>query len=107
MSDSAIFLRNTWYVAAWSHELGADGMLARTITQMPLVFWRDRAGQVVALEDRCCQPKSGWQTLVRQELAENRRNGLQPQSLSDLQPQLDQIRRAGYAATTAFIPRIT
>jgi vanillate O-demethylase monooxygenase subunit len=54
MSDSAIFLRNTWYVAAWSHEIAADGMLARTITQVPLVFWRDRAGRVVALEDRCC-----------------------------------------------------
>jgi DNA-binding IclR family transcriptional regulator len=53
------------------------------------------------------QPKSGWQTLVRQELAENRRNGLQPQSLSDLQPQLDQIRREGYAATSSFIPGIT
>lgn len=54
MSGSAIFLRNTWYVAAWSHEIAADGMLARTITRVPLVFWRDRAGQVVALEDRCC-----------------------------------------------------
>jgi len=54
VGDSAIFLRNTWYVAAWSHEIVADGMLARTITQVPLVFWRDRAGKVVALEDRCC-----------------------------------------------------
>jgi vanillate O-demethylase monooxygenase subunit len=54
MSDSAIFLRNAWYVAAWSHEIVADGMLARTITRVPLVFWRDRAGKVVALEDRCC-----------------------------------------------------
>jgi phenylpropionate dioxygenase-like ring-hydroxylating dioxygenase large terminal subunit len=54
MGDSAIFLKNTWYVAAWSHEILADGMLARTITQVPLVFWRDRTARVVALEDRCC-----------------------------------------------------
>jgi len=49
-----LFLRNAWYVAAWTHEIAADGMLARTITRVPLLFWRDSAGHVVALEDRCC-----------------------------------------------------
>ena len=54
MSTGNHFLKNTWYVAAWSHEITADGMLARTITRLPLIFWRDAAGEVVALEDRCC-----------------------------------------------------
>ncbi len=51
---STIFLKNTWYVAAWSHEIKAEGMLARTITRLPLIFWRDQDGRVVALLDRCC-----------------------------------------------------
>ena len=51
---SAAFLGNTWYVAAWSYEIAADGMLPRIITQVPLLFWRDTSGQVVALADRCC-----------------------------------------------------
>lgn len=48
------FLRNTWYVAAWSHEIGRASPLARTITDTPLVFFRDIAGRPVALRDRCC-----------------------------------------------------
>jgi phenylpropionate dioxygenase-like ring-hydroxylating dioxygenase large terminal subunit len=48
------FLKNTWYVAAWSHEIPQGGMLARTITQVPLLFWREGSGKVVALMDRCC-----------------------------------------------------
>jgi len=54
MSAETAFLKNTWYVAAWSHEIAAEGMLARTITRVPLLLWRDRNGRVVALEDRCC-----------------------------------------------------
>jgi phenylpropionate dioxygenase-like ring-hydroxylating dioxygenase large terminal subunit len=54
MTTGSTFLKNTWYVAAWSHEIAAHGMLARTITRMPLLFWRDGAGEVVALDDRCC-----------------------------------------------------
>jgi len=54
MNTAAEFLRNTWYVAAWSHEIAGDQMLARTITHVPLIFWRDATGKVVALEDRCC-----------------------------------------------------
>jgi len=38
MSTGNHFLENTWYVAAWSHEIAADGMLARTITRVPLRF---------------------------------------------------------------------
>jgi phenylpropionate dioxygenase-like ring-hydroxylating dioxygenase large terminal subunit len=54
MHTATDFLRNTWYVAAWSQEIAADHLLARTIMRVPLVFWRDRMGKVVALEDRCC-----------------------------------------------------
>lgn len=48
------FVRNCWYVAAWSHEVQADAPFARTITGTPVLFWRDREGRVCALEDRCC-----------------------------------------------------
>src|SRR5277367_4575203 len=54
-TDTAAFLRNTWYVAAWSHEIPDEGgMLARTITRIPLILWRKCSGDVVALIDRCC-----------------------------------------------------
>lgn len=29
MSIQTKFLKNIWYVAAWSHEIRADGMFAR------------------------------------------------------------------------------
>jgi vanillate O-demethylase monooxygenase subunit len=54
MNSEGLFLQNTWYVAAWSHEIAADGLLARTIAEVPLLLWRDTAGKVVALVDRCC-----------------------------------------------------
>jgi phenylpropionate dioxygenase-like ring-hydroxylating dioxygenase large terminal subunit len=54
MGTDSAFLKNTWYVAAWSHEIGAETMLARTITRVPLLLWRDQSGRVNALEDRCC-----------------------------------------------------
>lgn len=48
-----MFLKNCWYVAAWDHEI-ADGLLARTILNDPVVLFRDSGGNPVALEDRCC-----------------------------------------------------
>lgn len=48
------FVRNAWYVAAWEHELPKGGLFARTILGEPLVLYRTSAGDVVALEDRCC-----------------------------------------------------
>lgn len=48
------FIRRSWYVAAWDHEVTLDGMLSRTLLGEPVVFYRDKRGQVVALEDRCC-----------------------------------------------------
>jgi phenylpropionate dioxygenase-like ring-hydroxylating dioxygenase large terminal subunit len=54
MSTESAFLKNTWYVAAWSHEIGADALLARTIIRIPLLLWRDETGRLIAFEDRCC-----------------------------------------------------
>ena len=48
-----MFIRNAWYLAAWSDELGAQP-LARRICNQPIVLFRDRQHGVVALEDRCC-----------------------------------------------------
>ena len=49
-----MFLKNCWYVAAWSHEVGDDGFLARTVAGVPIALWRDSAHQVYAFVDRCC-----------------------------------------------------
>ncbi|WP_119729356.1 aromatic ring-hydroxylating dioxygenase subunit alpha [Thermomonospora amylolytica] len=46
------FVRNQWYVAAHSGEVG-DELLARTICGEPIVFYRTSAGRPVALADRC------------------------------------------------------
>jgi phenylpropionate dioxygenase-like ring-hydroxylating dioxygenase large terminal subunit len=49
-----MFLRNFWYVAAWSHDIAADSLVSRTILGEPIVLYRKGDGGVVALEDRCC-----------------------------------------------------
>ena len=54
MSDDENLLRNSWYVAAWNHELIDDRKLARTILERPVVIYRGASGKVVALDDRCC-----------------------------------------------------
>jgi phenylpropionate dioxygenase-like ring-hydroxylating dioxygenase large terminal subunit len=48
----ADFLYNGWYVAAWSHEIGA-APFARTLLGEPVVFFRRADGTVAALADRC------------------------------------------------------
>lgn len=47
------FLKNTWYVAAQSHEITED-VLGRTICGEPVVLFRTSDGAPAALEDRCC-----------------------------------------------------
>ena len=47
------FLHDAWYVAAWSHELPAGTLLARTLLDEPLVLWRQADGAIAALENRC------------------------------------------------------
>ena len=49
-----MFLRNAWYVTAWDWEVTADTLLGRIVLGEPIVLYRQRDGQVVALEDRCC-----------------------------------------------------
>ena len=46
------FLRNCWYVAATTPELGRD-LLGRTLLEQPVVLFRREDGTPVALEDRC------------------------------------------------------
>jgi phenylpropionate dioxygenase-like ring-hydroxylating dioxygenase large terminal subunit len=48
-----MFLKNCWYVAAWSHEIGETNLLARRILGEPLVLFRLENGTVTALVDRC------------------------------------------------------
>ncbi len=49
-----MFVKNCWYVAGWVAELPADGLIARTIINEPLVLFRSSHGEVIVLEDRCC-----------------------------------------------------
>lgn len=47
------FLRNAWYMAGWSHEVAGDTLLGRRIGGDPLLLFRDTAGVVHAIGDRC------------------------------------------------------
>ncbi|NQV55967.1 MAG: aromatic ring-hydroxylating dioxygenase subunit alpha [Rhodospirillales bacterium] len=47
-----MYLRNMWYVGAWSHEVTRNP-LQRWMLDEPLVFYRTEAGEAVALDDRC------------------------------------------------------
>src|SRR5665213_1953561 len=47
-----MFLKNQWYVAGWSNEIGGTP-LARRIAGEPVVLYRTQGGQSVAFEDRC------------------------------------------------------
>jgi len=47
------YVRNAWYVAAWSHELEAEKPFAITILGERIVIWRTATGGLNALEDRC------------------------------------------------------
>jgi vanillate monooxygenase len=48
-----VFLRNSWYVAAWDREVTRQ-LLHRTLLNEPVVLYRKQDGTPVALEDRCC-----------------------------------------------------
>jgi vanillate O-demethylase monooxygenase subunit len=50
---SGTYLRNAWYVAAWSDDLADGRLLGRTILQEPIVLYRKSDGNVAALGDRC------------------------------------------------------
>jgi vanillate O-demethylase monooxygenase subunit len=48
-----MYVRNAWYVAAWSHELVPDKPLGLTVLGEPIVIYRTADDRIVALEDRC------------------------------------------------------
>src|SRR5712664_1509289 len=50
---SGTYLRNAWYVAAWSDALADGQLLDRIILKQPIVFYRKSDGKVAALQDRC------------------------------------------------------
>jgi vanillate O-demethylase monooxygenase subunit len=50
---SGTYLRNAWYVVAWSDDLAEGRLLARTIRHEPVVLFRKSDGNIAALEDRC------------------------------------------------------
>ena len=51
-AETAIFLRNRWYVAALSTEV-TGAPLARTVLNEKMVLYRDTNGAAIVLEDRC------------------------------------------------------
>jgi len=50
---SGTYLRNAWYVAAWSDDLAEGRLLGRTILKEPVALYRKADGNVAALQDRC------------------------------------------------------
>lgn len=50
MSD---YLRNGWYASGWADELQPGRMLARTVTDRPLLIYRAESGAAFCLFDRC------------------------------------------------------
>jgi phenylpropionate dioxygenase-like ring-hydroxylating dioxygenase large terminal subunit len=50
---SGTYLRNAWYVAAWSDDLTEGQLLGRTILKEPVVLYRKSDGSPAALQDRC------------------------------------------------------
>jgi len=47
------YVRNAWYVAAWSQDLSPEKPFAINILGDPIVIWRTASGGLHALEDRC------------------------------------------------------
>ena len=47
------FVRNLWYVAAWSHEIPPAEPRGVRVVGEPIVLYRRGDGTVAALEDRC------------------------------------------------------
>jgi vanillate O-demethylase monooxygenase subunit len=50
-----LFVKKAWYVAAREHEVSAEGILARTLVDVPLPLCRDAKGEAGALQERRCQ----------------------------------------------------
>ncbi|HWT30655.1 MAG TPA: aromatic ring-hydroxylating dioxygenase subunit alpha [Propylenella sp.] len=52
MGRDAAFLRNAWYMAAWSDEVG-ESLFRRRLLGEPMLLFRKQDGTVAALVDRC------------------------------------------------------
>jgi len=50
---SGPYLRNAWYMAAWSDDIGDGHLVSRTIMDEPIVLYRTADGSVAAIADRC------------------------------------------------------
>jgi phenylpropionate dioxygenase-like ring-hydroxylating dioxygenase large terminal subunit len=46
------YLKNAWYAAAWSHEIGRQ-LLKRVIMDQSILFYRKEDGTAVAMSNRC------------------------------------------------------
>lgn len=47
------YLMNTWYIAALPSEVDATELFARTLLDIPVLFYRKQDGTPVAVHDRC------------------------------------------------------
>jgi len=47
------FLKNTWYVAAWNHEVEAGALFQRVLLKEPVLMFRDEDGKIQAISNRC------------------------------------------------------
>ncbi|KRB78856.1 hypothetical protein ASE00_20990 [Sphingomonas sp. Root710] len=47
------YLKNSWYMAAWSSELDGGALVSRRLLDIPTVIFRGADGQATALRDRC------------------------------------------------------
>jgi vanillate O-demethylase monooxygenase subunit len=47
------FLKNVWYVAAWNDEVKAGELFSRTLLNESILLFRDEAGQIQAIHNRC------------------------------------------------------
>ena len=52
-----MYLRNTWYCAAETKELGHEP-LGRVFLNEPVVLYRKADGAPIAFEDRCCHRRA-------------------------------------------------
>ena len=47
------YLRNAWYVASWSHDIASGSIVARTVLDEPVAFFRRTDGSLAAIHDAC------------------------------------------------------
>ncbi len=47
------YLKNTWYVAAWAHEVSGDQLLSRTLLNVAVVIFRRSDGSPAVVADSC------------------------------------------------------